>query len=36
MEKNRVKFYSTSDFVYGYMVNKAIDVLKTNKNGDIE
>lgn len=28
MEKNRVKFYSTSDFVYGYMVNKAIDVLK--------
>lgn len=28
MGKNRVKFYSTSDFVYGYMVNKAIDVLK--------
>ena len=29
MEKDRVKFYSTSDLIYGYMANKAIEVLKT-------
>lgn len=28
MEKTRVKFYGTSDLVYGYMANKAIEVLK--------
>lgn len=28
MEKHRVKFYSTSDLIYGYMANKAIEVLK--------
>ncbi len=28
MEKDRVKFYSTSDLIYGYMANKAIEVLK--------
>ena len=28
MDKHRVKFYSTSDLIYGYMANKAIEVLK--------
>lgn len=28
MEKDRVKFYSTSDLIYGYMANKSIEVLK--------
>ena len=35
MEKTRVKFYGTSDLVYGYMANKAIDVLKSlDENSD--
>ena len=28
MEKHRVKFYSTSDLIYGYMANRVIEVLK--------
>lgn len=28
MKKDRVKFYSTSDLLYGYMINKSIEILK--------
>lgn len=28
MEKNRVKYYGPSDLIYGYMVDKSIEVLK--------
>ena len=28
MKKTRVKYYGTSDLIYGYMANKSIEVLK--------